>query len=226
MSMIVSNPTRNLKTVAKVGGAMLVDAVKKFQVGRMDEATLDRIVGEYTNGIANQIVSLDAAQKLQNAKLNTIINILKTQQTRLNAADKILENMDGEKVLAFFRNLIAAKAFRDLMDAVIAFFHTAKGRMTLAVFLLLAARTFDQLFLGGLATKGTVRTGKFFIKKLSNTKSLLKKILYFMMFLLSSLTKRRRRNSPVKFNSRPVINLTPAQRSRSRKQTTPKRSAL
>jgi hypothetical protein len=208
----------------KYGGEMLLQAFKAYQERRISEQDIDKVVNVYADALSRQIIEL---QKTQEQVLNMVVK----HQTQLEQADKILENIDPEVIFNFLKNVIAVKAFKVIMEQFIEFLKTTKGRILLGVFILSAVRAMDTLVLGGLGTKGAYVSGKFIIKKLKNTKSLLKKIIYFVVFLLNKFKKP----APIRFNSRPVFNVTknksPVKNTvtmlkRSRKQNKPTRSAL
>ena len=242
---LILPPGQSARNMMKFGTAAITHYVKQFTDGRITAAALEKVVDHYASSLSEQIVDLATVQKAQSvlatarhgnvtkhvANLSRqVMNLttqLKTQGDQLVKANEILEKLNPEMMLDFFKNMVTVTLYLKVKQIVYEFLSTTKGKITVALMILLIVRAFDTVILGGLLTQGTVKATKasfkatrYLFKKISGTKSLVKKLVYSAMAVVSM--KSSKKKSPIKFNSRPVFNVT----KRSRKQTVPKRSAL
>ena len=208
------NLTKFSETV-KFGGSMLLKAAKEFQVGRINEKSLEAIVSKYTDSLADQIATLDEAQQvrhlemltIQNAQHKQVLNMIKIQSNRIARADDILEQAAKNNPAEFFeflKNLVSVQAFKILMDRVMEMLKTVKGKIALSILLFSIIRVMDTLILGGLLTRGTIGTirgtakvnikvMKFLLKKMVKTVSACRRVVYFVMLSLYMLTLRKKK---------------------------------
>lgn len=242
---LILPPGQSARNMMKFGTAAVTHYIKKYTEGRMTAAALEKVVDHYTSSLSEQIVDMAAVQKAQSVlatarhanmtrqvanlsrQVANLTSRLQTQGEQIAKANAILEKLDPETMLEFFKNMVTVTAYLRVKQIIQAYLATTKGKITVAIMILLIVRAFDTVILGGLLTHGTVKTVKgtykttrYLFKKIAGTKSLVKKLVYSAMAVVSM--KGTKKKSPIKFNSRPVVNLT----KRSRKQTKPTRSAL
>ncbi len=242
---LILPPGQSARNAMKFGTAAVTHYVKQFMDGRITTAALEKVVDQYTSSLSEQIVDMSTIQKAQSvlatarhanmtkhvANLSRqVVNLssqLKTQGDQIAKANEILAKLDPSTMLDFFKNMVTVTLYLKVKEIVTAYLATTRGKITVALMILLIVRAFDTIILGGLLTQGTVKTTKasfkatrYLFKKIIGTRSLVKKLVYSAMAVVSM--KSSKKKSPIKFNSRPVVNLT----KRSRKQTAPRRSAM
>jgi len=175
----------------------------------------------------SQLLNLITAQK------NQLLNLVNAQKNQLARANEIIEKLVKENPGDFIKMLqdgVTAYNFKVFMDDVLEWLKTTKGKVTLAVLLISIIRIMDTLIFGGLLTRGTVGTVrgtgkvglkaiKFLFKKMTNTASACKKVVYFIILALYMLTFRKKRSPGrvVLNNNRTMsrrVNLQPSSRIR------------
>ncbi len=209
--MIVPPQGRN---AVKFGTAVLTHYVKQFTDGRITAAALEKVVDQYTGALSAQIVDLAAHQKAQSviaaARHANVLSRIASQQEQIARANEILSKLDPDVLLELFKNFVTVTMYLKAKQMIHAFLASTRGKITVALVLLLIVRVFDMIILGGLLTKGSYKATRYLFKKISGTRSLVKKLLYAIMTVTSMRVTKK--NSPT-FNTRPVINLTNKSRS-------------
>jgi hypothetical protein len=201
----------------KFGTAVLTHYVKQFTDGRITVAALEKVVDQYTGALSDQIVSMASFQKAQSviatARHANILTRMASQQEQIARANEILAKLEPDVLLEIFKNFVTVTVYLKAKEMIRAFLASTRGKVTVALMLLLIVRVFDMIILGGLLTKGVIGTTKgsykatrYLFKKISGTRSTVKKLVYSMMTVVSM--RMSKKNSPAKFNTRPVINLT------------------